>query len=102
VPWNSPPGSRVATTKATCSANIRRATNPIACAEARSTHCASSITHNSGCLFAASGSSLSVASPIRNRSGASPAPQSEHRAERLTLRVRQPVQAIEHLRAAPR
>ena len=48
------PGSRTANTSATDSASSRRATNASACAEARSSHCASSTTHSSGRSSAAS------------------------------------------------
>ena len=41
-------------------------------AEARSSHCASSTTQASGCCSATSATSVSVASPTRNRSGAAP------------------------------
>ena len=65
-------GSRVANSSATDSANSRRATNTSAWAEARSSHCASSTTHTSGCSSATSENRLSTARPTRNRSGAFP------------------------------
>ena len=45
-------GSRTANTKPTDSARRRRATNASVCAEARSSHCASSTTQTSGCSSA--------------------------------------------------
>ena len=47
-PARSSLGSRAANTSPTGSASSRRATNPSACAEARSSHCSSSITQTSG------------------------------------------------------
>ena len=61
---------RAAHTTAIRSARRRRATNPRICAEARSSHCASSTRQASGCCSATSANSVSVASPTRNRSGA--------------------------------
>jgi hypothetical protein len=72
-PSSSSPGSRVAKISATDSANNRRATNTSACAEARSSHCASSTTHRSGCSSATSESRLRTANPTRNRSDGFPA-----------------------------
>ena len=72
-PARSPPGIRVPNTRATDSAPSRRATNASTCAEARSSHCASSTRHTSGCLAAASASRLSTARPTRNLSGTGPA-----------------------------
>src|SRR3954453_11252193 len=57
---------------ATDSASNRRATNARACAQARSSHCASSTTQTSGRSAATSESRLSEASATRNRSGAGP------------------------------
>ena len=57
----------------TDSASSRRATNASACADARSSHCASSITHSSGWRSAASESRLKVARPTNRRSGTVPA-----------------------------
>src|SRR5262249_49251638 len=65
-------GSRTATTSPTDSATRRRATNASACAEAASSHCASSTMQTSGWSSAASDSRLSTAKPRRNRPGASP------------------------------
>ena len=64
---------RAAHTTAIRSANRRRAKNPRICAEAWSSHCASSTTQTSGCCSATSANSVSAASPTRNRSGAVPA-----------------------------
>ena len=81
---NSSPGSRVANTSATDSASSRRATNASTCAEARSSHCASSTTHKRGCCSATSDSRLKTASPTRNRSGARPSHQTERDAKRIS------------------
>ncbi len=51
------------------SLSSRRAANSRASALARSSHCASSTTHSSGCSAASSASSDRTASPTRNRSG---------------------------------
>jgi hypothetical protein len=72
-PVNSSPGSRAANISATGSASSRRATNASACAEARSSQCASSTTHSSGRSPATSDRRLSTASPTRKRSGGCPA-----------------------------
>jgi hypothetical protein len=71
-PASSSPGTRAANTRPTDSATRRRATNPRTCADARSSHCASSTTQTSGCSSAASDSRLRVASAARKRSGADP------------------------------
>ena len=69
------PGSRrsapvLAHTSSTIdSLSSRRAANSRASALARSSHCASSTTHSSGCSAASSASSDRTASPTRNRSG---------------------------------
>ena len=70
---SSPLPVRAAHTIATRSASRRRATKPRTCAEAWSSHCASSTMQTSGCRSATSANSVSVASPTRNRSGAGPA-----------------------------
>jgi hypothetical protein len=57
----------------TGSAASRRAANPGACAEARSSHCSSSTTHMSGRSPATSDSKPSTARPTRKRSGGGPA-----------------------------
>ena len=88
-----------AQTSATRSARRRRATKPRICAEAWSSHCASSTMQTSGCSSATSANSVSVASPTRNRSGAGPVAQAEHRRERVPLRGGQPVEVIQHRRA---
>ena len=58
------------------------------CAEASSSHCASSTRQRRGCCSATSANSVSVASPTRNRSGRRRA-QAEHRRERIALRGRE-------------
>jgi len=65
-------GSRTPNTMAILSASRRRATNASVCAEARSSHCASSTRHTSGSASAASASRLRTARATRKRSGASP------------------------------
>ena len=72
-PPNCSPGSRAAKISPTGSASSRRAANASTCADAWSSHCASSTTHNSGRSSATSASNVSTASPTRNRSGAAPA-----------------------------
>ena len=93
---SSPMPVRAAHTSAIRSARRRRATNPRICAEASSSHCASSTMQTSGCCSATSANSVSVASPTRNRSGAGPALQTEHGRERVALRDGQPVEVIQH------
>ena len=66
-------GSPTAAMRPTRSAYRRRATNPSTSADSGSSQCASSIMHSSGCSSAARDSSVSVASPTRNRSGGGPA-----------------------------
>ena len=72
-PLKSALSSRIANIISTDSACSRRAANARACAEARSSHCASSTTHSSGRSAATSDSRLSTARPTRNRSGGGPA-----------------------------
>ena len=67
-----PLGSRTARMSATDSARSRRATNPIACAVASSSHWKSSATQNSGRSSAVADISPSVARATRKRSGGSP------------------------------
>ena len=62
-------GSRAANTSPTGSAASRRAVNPSACADARSSHCSSSIKQISGRSPAIPHSRLSTARPTKNRSG---------------------------------
>jgi len=63
-------GSRAANSTTTDTVASRRAANASACADAWSSHCASSTTHTSGRSPAASDSKLSTARPTRKRSGA--------------------------------
>ena len=77
----------------TRSANSRRATNASVCADTRSSHCASSTMHTSGCSSAASASRLSTASPTRKRSGGGPALRPNAVLQRVALRPRQPPSA---------
>jgi hypothetical protein len=66
-------GSRAANNITAGSASILRATNTNACADARSNHWASSITHKSGRFCAASDNRPSTASATKMRSGTAPA-----------------------------
>jgi len=63
----------MANSSTTGSASSLRATNANTCADARSNHCASSMTHSSGRSCAASEKRLKVANATRKRSGAAPA-----------------------------
>ena len=72
-PANASVVSRAANSRTTGSASSLRATKPNTCAEARSNHCASSMTHSSGRSCAASEKRLKVARATRKRSGAAPA-----------------------------
>ena len=95
----SPAGSRTARTNPTDSAPRRRATKASACAEAPSSHCASSTTQTSGRSSATSDSRLRTARPTRNRSGASPSrtPNAVPKASRCG--PGKPLQAIHERRA---
>jgi hypothetical protein len=95
-PWKSGAGSRAANTISTDSACRRRAANASACAEARSSHCASSTTHRSGRSAATSDSRLSTARPTRNPIRRRARFQAERGAQGGPLRRRQPVQTIQH------
>ena len=68
----SAPPERTAITTATGPTARWRATNASACAEARSSHCASSTTQTSGRSPATSASRPRTARPTAKRSGASP------------------------------
>jgi hypothetical protein len=63
---------RAANTMATDSASRQRAANASAFADARSSHCASSIRHTSGCVSTASDNRLRTARLTRKRSGVVP------------------------------
>jgi hypothetical protein len=95
----SPPISvRAAQTRAILSARRRRPTKRRICADAASSHCASSITHSSGCCSATSASKVSVASATRKRVGGFARPQAEDRSQRIALRGRQLIEVIQHRR----
>ena len=64
--------SRTANSSPTLSASSRRATKLRRWADSSSSHCASSITHSTGRVSAASDSSVSTASPTRNGSAGGP------------------------------
>ena len=83
----------------TDSASSRRATNASACADAPSSHCASSITHNSGRSSAASDSRPSTARPTNNRSGRGALAQPERDFQRVALRSGKSLKAIAQRRA---
>ena len=95
----SPLGSRTAKTSPTDSAPRRRATNASACAEAASSHCASSTTHTSGRSSATSESRLRTARPTRNRSGASPSRKPNAVPMRIALRAGKALQTSQERRA---
>jgi hypothetical protein len=84
---------RTAATSATRSASNRRPTKPMICAETWSSHCASSMRQSSGRRSAASASSVSVASPTRNRRATDAQP--ERGRERVPLGFRQPLEVVE-------
>ena len=81
------------------SASRRRATNASVCAEARSSHCASSTRHTSGCSSAASASRLRTARATRKRSGGGAVLQPERDPQRVSLRAGQCLEPVEHRRA---
>ncbi len=80
------------TTSATGSAISRRAANPIAAAEARSTHCASSTSTTTGRSSAWAAISASVAAPTANRSSLPPPSMASARRHRPRLRRRDTVE----------
>ena len=75
------------------SASRRRATNASVCAEARSSHCASSTRHTSGCSSAASASRLRTARADQEAIRGGAVLQPERHAQRVALRAGQPVRA---------
>ena len=83
------PCSRTENTMPTRSAKRRRATNASVSDDTRSSHCASSTMHTSGCSSALSASRLRTASPTRNRSGGGPALRPNAVPDGLALRLRQ-------------
>ncbi len=86
-PSSSWPGCRAPNTGATDSTSNRRPTNPSTCAEARSSHCASSTRHSSGRSPETSDSRLKTASPTRKRSGGATARIPNTVLQRLALRL---------------
>ena len=91
-------GSRTANTIAIRSASRRRATNASACAEPRSSHCASSTRHTSGRSSAASARRLSTARATKKWSGWR-RPQPEGDEQSILLRAGHPLEPVEHGRA---
>ena len=83
------PSPACANTIAIRSTARRRAANPRTCADARSSHWASSITQRRPRSRAASDSSPRTASATRNGFGAGPEPEPERDVERVALRARQ-------------
>ena len=71
-PASSGPRTRAASTMPIGSTASRRAANPSACADARSSHCSSSTMQSSGRPRPPRPAGSSTASPTRNRSGAGP------------------------------
>ena len=88
--------SRAVKISATGSACRRRAANSSASAEAVSSQCASSTTHNTGVVSAASLSMLSVARATRNGSSVGPVLLAERDPQRSGLRSRQPLEQRQH------
>jgi hypothetical protein len=72
-PSSSRPGCRAPNTRAIDSTSSLRPTKPSTCAEARSSHCASSTRHSSGRSPETSESRPNTPSPTRKRSGGAPA-----------------------------
>ena len=86
----SPSGSRTAMTSPTPSANRRRATKASTSVDSRSSHCASSTTHNRGCRDATVDSNVKVPRLTNSRStlAASSSPKATRSASRSTGRER--------------
>ena len=82
----SPSGSRTAMTSPTPSANRRRATKASTSVDSRSSHCASSTTHNRGCRDATVDSNVNVPRLTNSRStlAASSSPKATRSASRST------------------
>ena len=93
-------GSRTANTIATGSASSRRATNASTCAEARSSHCASSTRQTQRPLLGRLGQQAQhrEARPGTGPGG-SPSLQAERHPQRVPLRCRQPLEPVEQRRA---
>jgi hypothetical protein len=77
----------------------RRATNARTCAEARSSHCSSSTMHTSGRSSATSDSKPRTAMPTRKRSDTEPALRPNAGPQRVPLRPRESLQAVQRRRA---
>ena len=93
------PGTLAPNTKPTGSAASRRAANPSACAEARSSHCWSSTTQISGRSPATSDRRLSDSQPNQEQVRRRACAQAERGRQRVPLRLRQGFRRGEHGRA---
>ena len=83
--------SRTPKSSPTRSASSLRATKPSRSADSSSSHCASSITHSTGRVSAASDSSVSTARPTRNGSAGGPDTSPKATPQRAALRLGQAV-----------
>ena len=83
----------------TDSASRRRATNASACAETRSSHCASSTRQTSGCFLGHLRQQAEHRQPDEEAIRRLARPQAERRAKRIALRTRQLLQPVQHRRA---
>ena len=92
-------GSRTANTMAIRSASRRRATNASVCAEARSSHCASSTRHTSGSLLGRVGQQAQDRQGDEEAVRGGAVLQPERRPQRIALRAGQSVEPVEHRRA---
>ena len=81
------------------SAARRRATNASVCADARSSHCSSSIRQISGRSSATSDSRLSTRQPDQEPVHRWPGGDTERGPQRIALRHRNPLEMIQHRRA---
>ena len=92
---SSSAGSRTANTSPTASAPSRRATNPRVCADARSSHCASSITQTTGLLGRGLGQQTEDGQAQQEALRRGACPQTERHAQRVTLRPRDAVETVQ-------
>ena len=90
---------RTANTTATDSATRRRATNASTCAEALSSHCASSTTQTSGSFVGHIGQQAQDRQADEEAIRRAPALQAECRAEGVALRRGKPLEPVQHRRA---
>ena len=92
---SSSAGSRTANTSPTASAPSRRATNPRVCADARSSHCASSITQTTGSLGRGLGQQTEHGQAQQEAFRRGACPQTERYVQRVTLRARDAVETVQ-------